>query len=68
MLFRSLAPSPVVEGLAGSVIDAARCAHLQRGPLVLLGMIDAAGEAGRIGGGVVDVPPALFAAALDTKP
>lgn len=65
---RLLAPSPVVEGLAGSVIDAARCAHLQRGPLVLLGMIDAAGEAGRIGGGVVDVPPALFAAALDAKP
>ncbi|MDS1309155.1 oxamate carbamoyltransferase subunit AllG family protein [Marinobacter xiaoshiensis] len=29
-------------------------------PLILLGMIEALGEAGRIGGGVVDVPAAFF--------
>lgn len=34
-----------------------------KGPIVLLGMIDRVGEAGRIGGGVVDVPAGLFAAA-----
>lgn len=52
------------------VTSARRCAQAGVGPLVLLGMIDSAGEAGRIGGGVVDVPAALFAralAALDLK-
>lgn len=29
-------------------------------PLILLGMIEATGEAGRIGGGVVDIPVAFF--------
>lgn len=32
----------------------------QGGPMVLLGMIEDRGEAGRIGGGVVDVPVAFF--------
>ena len=34
------------------------------GPLTLLGMIEAKGEAGRIGGGVADAPVALFERAL----
>lgn len=46
------------------VTSARRVAAAGRGPLVLLGMIDARGEAGRIGGGVVETPPELFAAAL----
>jgi hypothetical protein len=57
------APS-VLDGLAASVTDARACARSGRGPVVLIGMIDAAGEAGRIGGGVVDVPAAIFEAAL----
>jgi len=60
---RVLAPASLVDPLDRAVVDAARCMAADRGPLVLLGMIDAAGEAGRIGGGVVDVPPTLFAAA-----
>ena len=59
-----LASPGVLDGLAGSVIDARRCVQNGRGPVVLIGMIDAAGEAGRIGGGVVDVPVAIFQAAL----
>jgi hypothetical protein len=51
---------PVAIGIA----DAAACASAHRGPVVLIGMIDAAGDAGRIGGGVVDVPAALFDDAL----
>lgn len=39
---------------------AQRCAQANVGPVVLLGMIDAAGQAGRIGGGVIDVPASLF--------
>jgi len=35
------------------------------GPIILLGMIDAAGKAGRLGGGVVDAPPELFTAGPD---
>lgn len=59
-----LSATGVIDGLAGSVTDARRCARSGRGPVVLIGMIDAAGEAGRIGGGVVDVPAAIFEAAL----
>lgn len=33
-------------------------------PLVLLGMIEASGEAGRIGGGVVDIPAVFFNSVL----
>ncbi len=39
---------------------AERAAHYGRGPIILIGMIDAAGEVGRLGGGVVDVPGAFF--------
>jgi hypothetical protein len=55
--------------LAGGRVDltqglhatsAASCVGAGAGPLVLIGMIDAQGRAGRIGGGLVDVPPALF--------
>lgn len=34
-------------------------------PLILLGIIEASGEAGRIGGGVVDIPVAFFEKVLD---
>jgi len=34
-------------------------------PLILLGMIEASGEAGRIGGGVVDIPVAFFRQVLN---
>jgi hypothetical protein len=47
----------------GRATHAKRCAQAQLGPVVLLGMIDAAGIAGRIGGGLIDVPAALFAQA-----
>lgn len=43
---------------------AAACVAAGAGPLVLIGMIDAQGLAGRIGGGVIDVPVAPFAQAL----
>ena len=57
--------TPLGEGaLRPAATSARRCVQSGRGPLVLIGMIDAAGRAGRIGGGVVDVPPALFARAL----
>lgn len=35
------------------------------GPLVLLGMIEASGEAGRIGGGVADIPAVFFEQVLN---
>jgi hypothetical protein len=63
-----LAPASVVAGLLGSVVDAGRCVRADRGPLVLIGMIDAAGEAGRLGGGVVDVTPMIFREALRLRP
>ena len=63
-----LAAPGVLDRLAHSVTDARRCARSNRGPLVLIGMIDAAGEAGRIGGGVVDVPSAIFQVALAGLP
>ena len=44
--------------------SALRCAQAGVGPLVLIGMIDQAGQGGRIGGGVVDVPVSLFERAL----
>lgn len=46
--------------------SAFRCVDAGRGPLVLIGMIDAQGQAGRIGGGVIDVSVALFEQALKT--
>lgn len=53
-----------LDGRLGAV-DAERVATLGRGPLVLLGMLDRAGEAGRIGAGFVDVPSNVFERALD---
>ena len=50
------------EGLCAT--SALRCVEAGVGPLVLIGMIDKEGQAGRIGGGVVDVPVALFEHAL----
>jgi len=47
--------------------NARRCVDAGTGPAVLIGMIDAAGSRGRIGGGVVDVPVSLFARALDNS-
>ncbi len=44
--------------------NASRCVEAKSGPVVLIGMIDSEGRAGRIGGGVVDVPAGLFAQAL----
>lgn len=52
----------LAQGLCATA--AASCVAAGVGPLVLIGMIDAEGVAGRIGGGVVDVPAALFARAL----
>ncbi len=63
-----LAAPGVLDGLAGSATDARSCARIGRGPVVLIGMIDAAGEYGRIGAGVVDVPAAIFQAALIGPP
>ncbi|MDP5291822.1 DUF1116 domain-containing protein [Oceanimonas sp. CHS3-5] len=46
-------------------VTSARCVTTNGGgPLVLLGMIEETGEAGRIGGGVADVPVTLFEQAL----
>ena len=59
-----LASPGVLHGLSGSATDAQRCARSACGPVVLIGMIDAAGECGRIGGGAVDVPVDIFHAAL----
>lgn len=53
---------PLVRGLCATA--AASCVAAGVGPLVLIGMIDAQGVAGRIGGGVVDVPATLFERAL----
>jgi hypothetical protein len=52
-------------GLAGlggkrSILSSARILESGKGPLLVLGMIDAAGEAGRIGGGAVELPVDLF--------
>jgi hypothetical protein len=35
------------------------------GPIVALGIIDKAGELGRIGGGIYDPPLSIFASAMD---
>lgn len=43
-----------------AVTNARLAAENKSSPLILLGMIDSSGEAGRIGGGVVDIPPAFF--------
>lgn len=53
----------LVDGLQAT--SAAACVAAGVGPLVLIGMIDAQGRAGRIGGGVVDVPVALFVRTQD---
>ena len=52
----------LIQGLCATA--AASCVAAGVGPLVLIGMIDAEGVAGRIGGGVVDVPATLFERAL----
>lgn len=56
----------VVDGLKASITDARLCVSAGCGPVVLIGMIDAAGEAGRIGPGVVQVPVELFHTALSS--
>lgn len=50
------------EGFGGrrGVTSARQVVANEGGPMVLLGMIDDRGDAGRIGGGVVDVPVAFF--------
>lgn len=52
----------VIDGFAGrpGVTCARQVVANQGGPMILLGMIEDRGEAGRIGGGVVDVPVAFF--------
>ena len=47
--------------------NARRCVDAGTGPAVLIGMIDAAGLLGRIGGGVVDVPTSLFVRAVSRR-
>ena len=55
----------IADGL--SATSAECCVAAGTGPLVLIGMIDAEGVAGRIGGGVVNVPVALFKRALEAN-
>jgi len=55
--------APSAPGRANAT-SALRCDANDCGPLVLLGMIDQAGQAGRIGAGCVDVAPALLRRAL----
>lgn len=64
---RVLASAALDFGAGLGATSAARCVAAGVGPLVLIGMIDAQGQAGRIGGGVVDVPVALFERALATR-
>lgn len=59
-----LGPGRQDMGLAHCATDAARCAATGKGPLILIGMIDAEGRAGRIGGGVIDMGAELFREAL----
>ena len=49
-------------GLGGRMVGclADRAAKAGKGPIILLGMIDAQGEAGRLGGGIVDTPGSMF--------
>jgi hypothetical protein len=47
-----------------ALLSARRVTKTLKGPLVVLGMIDKAGEVGRVGGGVVELPVELFAKAL----
>jgi hypothetical protein len=49
-------------GFGGRMVtcSADKAASTGKGPIVLIGMIDARGEAGRLGGGVIDVPGNLF--------
>ncbi|HOE41014.1 MAG TPA: DUF1116 domain-containing protein [Rhodoferax sp.] len=46
--------------------SAFRCVEAGAGPLILIGMIDAQGQSGRIGSGVIDVSVAIFEQALKT--
>ena len=55
----------IKDGLCAT--SAVRCVEAGVGPLVLIGMIDREGEVGRIGGGLVDVPVALFERALVSR-
>jgi hypothetical protein len=54
------------DGLSGQrvAISAHAVVEQQRSPVIVLGMIDAAGEAGRIGGGRYEPPVDLFRAAV----
>lgn len=54
-------------GFGGRMVacSAERAISAGAGPVILLGMIDAEGKAGRLGGGVVDAPPEMFAAGPD---
>ncbi|GGK57196.1 oxamate carbamoyltransferase subunit AllG family protein [Amphritea balenae] len=47
-------------GSRPAMTSARQVVENQAGPMVLLGMIESRGEAGRIGGGVVDVPAEFF--------
>jgi hypothetical protein len=51
-------------GLSGGV-DAEGVLASGHGPVVLLGMLDPEGRDGRIGAGMIEIPVALFAKALD---
>lgn len=55
-----------IEGFGGrrGATSARQVVANEGGPMILLGMIEDRGEAGRIGGGVVDVPVAFFHSAL----
>lgn len=57
------APMPELDGRM-AVTCSRQVVARGAGPLVLLGMIEAKGEAGRIGGGVADIPVTLFEQAL----
>jgi hypothetical protein len=47
-----------------AILDAAHVCAVAAGPVVSLGMIDETGEAGRLGGGVLDAPTEPFCAAV----
>jgi len=44
--------------MVGCLVD--RAVQVGKGPIILLGMIDERGEAGRLGGGVVDAPVSML--------
>jgi hypothetical protein len=50
-----------------AVVDARNAVLAGIGPMVLLGMLDEAGEAGRIGAGTLHLPSALFETAINVQ-